>query len=54
MTTRTTDPAEWDQNFFSVDQEMLFDIILAANYLEIIPLLCAVLFIYPTGVGAIL
>ncbi|KAG8709894.1 hypothetical protein FRC08_017918 [Ceratobasidium sp. 394] len=26
---------EWDQKFIQVDQEMLFDIILAANYLDI-------------------
>ena len=30
---------EWDQIFISVDQEMLFEIILAANYLDIKPLL---------------
>ncbi|KAH7327624.1 ubiquitin-protein ligase [Rhizoctonia solani] len=30
---------EWDQNFIQVDQEMLFEIILAANYLDIPPLL---------------
>jgi S-phase kinase-associated protein 1 len=32
--------SEWDQRFIAtVDQEMLFDIILAANYLDIKPLL---------------
>ena len=43
----TTDPeahvtinlSEWDKKFMAVDQEMLFDIILAANYLDIKPLL---------------
>ena len=32
---RTTDISEWDQKFISLDQEMLFEIILAANYLDI-------------------
>ncbi|QKX60854.1 uncharacterized protein TRUGW13939_08000 [Talaromyces rugulosus] len=36
---RTTDIDEWDQKFMQVDQEMLFEIILAANYLDIKPLL---------------
>ncbi|KAG6335849.1 hypothetical protein ID866_3239 [Astraeus odoratus] len=36
---RTTDISEWDQRFITVDQEMLFEIILAANYLDIKPLL---------------
>lgn len=36
---RTTDISEWDQKFLSVDQEMLFEIILTANYLDIRPLL---------------
>ena len=36
---RTTDIGEWDQKFISVDPEMLFEIILAANYLDIKPLL---------------
>ena len=36
---RTTDISEWDQKFITVDQEMLFEIILAANYLDIQPLL---------------
>ena len=39
---RTTDIGEWDQKFITVDQEMLFEIILAANYLDIKPLLCVV------------
>jgi len=37
---RTNDIGEWDQKFITVDQEMLFEIILAANYLDIKPLLC--------------
>jgi len=36
---RTTDISEWDQKFITVDQEMLFEIILAANYLDIKALL---------------
>lgn len=36
---RTTDIDEWDGKFINVDQEMLFEIILAANYLDIKPLL---------------
>ncbi|KAN0062394.1 hypothetical protein ACQY0O_005277 [Thecaphora frezii] len=36
---RTTDISEWDSKFIQVDQEMLFEIILAANYLDIKPLL---------------
>jgi S-phase kinase-associated protein 1 len=36
---RSTDISEWDQKFITVDQEMLFEIILAANYLDIKPLL---------------
>ena len=40
---RTTDISEWDQKFITVDQEMLFEIILAANYLDIKPLLYALL-----------
>lgn len=36
---RTTDISEWDSKFIAVDQEMLFEIILAANYLDIKPLL---------------
>ncbi|KAK8088672.1 E3 ubiquitin ligase complex SCF subunit scon-3 [Apiospora hydei] len=36
---RTTEIEEWDQKFMQVDQEMLFEIILASNYLDIKPLL---------------
>lgn len=36
---KSTEIDEWDQGFFEVDQEILFDIILAANYLDIKPLL---------------
>ncbi|KAI8084508.1 E3 ubiquitin ligase complex SCF subunit sconC [Halteromyces radiatus] len=36
---RTTEIDEWDQKYMEVDQETLFDIILAANYLDIKPLL---------------
>jgi len=36
---RNTDIEEWDQKFMEVDQETLFEIILAANYLDIKPLL---------------
>jgi len=36
---RSSDIEEWDQKFMQVDQEMLFEIILAANYLDIKPLL---------------
>ena len=43
---RTTDIGEWDQKFITVDQEMLFEIILAANYLDIKPLLCVALAAY--------
>ncbi|KAF2205152.1 S-phase kinase-associated protein-like protein 1 [Delitschia confertaspora ATCC 74209] len=32
---KSTDIDEWDQKFMQVDQEMLFEIILAANYLDI-------------------
>lgn len=32
---------EWDKDFLKVDQEMLYEIILAANYLNIRPLLDA-------------
>ncbi|PWY70196.1 E3 ubiquitin ligase complex SCF subunit sconC [Aspergillus heteromorphus CBS 117.55] len=32
---KTTDIEEWDQKFMQVDQEMLFEIILAANFLDI-------------------
>ena len=44
---RTTDISEWDQKFIAVDQEMLFEIILAANYLDIKPLLSVPLSGYP-------
>lgn len=36
---RTADLNEWDQKFITVELEMLFEIILAANYLDIKPLL---------------
>jgi len=36
---KSTDIDDWDQKFMQVDQEMLFEIILAANYLDIKPLL---------------
>jgi len=36
---KTTEISDWDQKFIAVDQEMLFEIILAANYLDIKPLL---------------
>ncbi|KAF9114816.1 hypothetical protein BGX27_009764 [Mortierella sp. AM989] len=36
---RSNDIEEWDMKFMQVDQEMLFEIILAANYLDIKPLL---------------
>ncbi|ODV96558.1 hypothetical protein PACTADRAFT_64897 [Pachysolen tannophilus NRRL Y-2460] len=32
---------EWDKNFLNTDQEMLYEIILAANYMNIKPLLNA-------------
>ena len=31
---KTTDIEEWDQKFREADQEMLFEIILAANYMD--------------------
>jgi hypothetical protein len=37
---KTTEISDWDAKFIQVDQEMLFEIILAANYLDIKPLLC--------------
>ncbi|EPY49374.1 SCF ubiquitin ligase complex subunit Skp1 [Schizosaccharomyces cryophilus OY26] len=36
---KSTDIDDWDKKFMSVDQEMLFEIILASNYLDIKPLL---------------
>lgn len=36
---RNTEIDEWDKKYMEVDQETLFDIILAANYLDIKPLL---------------
>ncbi|GAA5821159.1 hypothetical protein JCM11251_004491, partial [Rhodosporidiobolus azoricus] len=36
---KTTEILDWDAKFIQVDQEMLFEIILAANYLDIKPLL---------------
>lgn len=36
---KTTEISEWDRKFMEVDQEMLFEIILAANYLDIKALL---------------
>ncbi|KAK6201427.1 Skp1 family, dimerization domain-containing protein [Scheffersomyces amazonensis] len=35
---KTAPIEEWDRSFFKVDQEMLYEIILAANYLTITPL----------------
>jgi S-phase kinase-associated protein 1 len=35
----STDIGQWDQNFMRVDWDMMFDIIMAANYLDIKPLL---------------
>ena len=35
---RTTDIGEWDRIFITVDPEMLFEIVLAANFLNIKPL----------------
>ncbi len=34
-TKRTDDICEWDQKFFEVDRETLFDLIIAANFLDI-------------------
>ncbi|KAI9184477.1 hypothetical protein H9P43_003530 [Blastocladiella emersonii ATCC 22665] len=36
---RSDDIDEWDSEYITVEQEMLFEIILAANYLDIKPLL---------------
>lgn len=36
---KSTDIDDWDQKFMQVDQEMLFEIILASNYLDIKSLL---------------
>ncbi|CAG8581321.1 9600_t:CDS:2 [Diversispora eburnea] len=36
---RNTEIDDWDQRFLNVEQDMLFEIILAANYLDIKPLL---------------
>ncbi|ORX40991.1 SconCp [Kockovaella imperatae] len=36
---KTSEIGDWDSNLSQVDQEMLFEIILAANYLDIKPLL---------------
>lgn len=36
---RNTEIDEWNQKYMEVDQETLFDIILASNYLDIKPLL---------------
>lgn len=38
-TKNTADISEWDAKFFQVDQELLFEILLAANYLDIRSLL---------------
>lgn len=36
---KTSEISPWDQKFLLVDQEMLFEIIMTANYLDIRPLL---------------
>ncbi|KAF9433857.1 hypothetical protein BGZ76_008884 [Entomortierella beljakovae] len=36
---RTNDIEEWDMRYMQVDQEMIFEIIIAANFLDIKPLL---------------
>ncbi|VVT53215.1 uncharacterized protein SAPINGB_P003461 [Magnusiomyces paraingens] len=41
QTKNATDISEWDAKFFQVDQELLFEILLAANYLDIRSLLDA-------------
>ncbi|GMM33422.1 SCF ubiquitin ligase subunit [Saccharomycopsis crataegensis] len=40
-TRKSTPVDEWDKKFLEVDQEMLYEIILAANYMNIRPLLDA-------------
>lgn len=41
---RTTDISEWDESFITaVDEEMIFEVVLAANYLDIKPLLSVLL-----------
>jgi hypothetical protein len=40
---------EWDQQFIQVEQEMLFELILAANYLDIRSLLFVFDIIYTTN-----
>ncbi|WFD35447.1 TATA-binding protein-associated factor mot1 [Malassezia cuniculi] len=50
MRRRATDISEWDAKFIQVDQEMLFEIILAANYLDIKSLLdigCKTVYVVP-------
>jgi S-phase kinase-associated protein 1 len=37
---KSTEIPDWDKKFIDVDQEMLFEIILAANYLDIKPRGC--------------
>jgi S-phase kinase-associated protein 1 len=32
------EPSDWDQKYIQVDKEMLFEIVLAANFLDIKPL----------------
>ncbi|KAJ1999869.1 E3 ubiquitin ligase complex SCF subunit scon-3 [Coemansia thaxteri] len=36
---RSDDIEPWDENFIKVDQELLFEILLASNYMDIKPLL---------------
>ncbi|KAI7828329.1 putative negative regulator sulfur controller-3 [Kickxella alabastrina] len=36
---RSDDIAPWDEKFIAVDQELLFEILLASNYMDIKPLL---------------
>lgn len=52
MRRRATDISEWDAKFIQVDQEMLFEIILAANYLDIKSLLdigCKTVYVHTTN-----